>query len=102
MAHERVGMAVNQPPLRALPAIDQRHPQRPVLVRQAADLAMLTLDHCKDDQIVLGVGLDEFEFGVTISKIAGEPRQPRGTHVKTPAGCTAKRLHQGEVVRDAR
>jgi len=44
-------MAVNQPPLRALPAIDQRHPQRPVLIRQAADLAVLALDHGKDDQI---------------------------------------------------
>jgi hypothetical protein len=31
-----------------LPAIDQRHPQRPVLVRQAADFAMLTFDHGKD------------------------------------------------------
>jgi hypothetical protein len=42
--HERVGMAVHQPPLRSFAPEDQGHAQRPVLVRQAADLAVLSLD----------------------------------------------------------
>ncbi len=33
---------------------------------EAADLAVLTLDHGKDDQIARRVGLDQFDFGVTV------------------------------------
>ena len=40
-----VGKTMYWTPLRPFTTIDQGHAQRPVLVRQTADLAMLTFDH---------------------------------------------------------
>jgi hypothetical protein len=46
-----VGMTMHQPPRGSFTAIDQGHAQRPVLVRQTADLAMLPFDHHQNDDV---------------------------------------------------
>ena len=51
-------MAMGEPPLATLPAEHERHPQRPVLGRVVADLAVLPLDDDEDDEVARGVGLD--------------------------------------------
>jgi hypothetical protein len=56
--HQRVGVAVRQPPPGSVPPVDQRDPQRPVLVRQAADLPVLPLDDDQDDQVAGRVRLE--------------------------------------------
>ena len=43
--HERIGMPMDLPPLRSVTPKDQGHAQRPVLVRESTDLAMLSFDH---------------------------------------------------------
>ena len=57
---------------------------------------------CKDDQIVRRIGLDEFEFGVAVPEIAGEPCQSLGTGCRSPGWFAAERLHQRKVTRDVR
>jgi hypothetical protein len=42
--NQRVGMTMHLPPLRSFTTKDQGHPQRPVLVRQTAHLAVLSFD----------------------------------------------------------
>src|SRR5215213_3125118 len=42
---ERVGMTMHQLPFRVVLAVDLRYAERPVLVRQAANLGLLPLDH---------------------------------------------------------
>ena len=49
--NQRVGMTMHQPPLRSFTAKDQGHAQRPVLIRQTADLAMLPFDHHQNDDV---------------------------------------------------
>ena len=50
------GVAMGQLPARSLAAENQGHPQRPVLVGQPADLAVLALDGHQNDQVARAVG----------------------------------------------
>ena len=47
---QRVRMPMHQPPRRSVPAKDPGHPERPVLVRQTTDLAMLPFDQVDVEQ----------------------------------------------------
>src|SRR5688500_11191278 len=46
--NQRVGMPVHLPPLRSVTAKDPGHAQRPVLIWQPANFAMLSFDHHQD------------------------------------------------------
>ena len=46
-------MAVQQPPPVLLAAEDERDPQRPILLRQVADLATLALDRNQHGEVVI-------------------------------------------------
>src|SRR5918998_1976875 len=67
---QRVGMPMHLPPLRSVAAKDPGHPQRPVLVRQSTDLAMLSLDHHQHDQIPRRVCLHYLQFCCAVLKEA--------------------------------
>jgi hypothetical protein len=49
--NKRIGVTVHEPPLGVVASEHQRHTQRQVLLRQAADLAVLTLDHRQSDDL---------------------------------------------------
>ena len=51
-------MPVHQLPIRSVAAVHVGYPQRTVLVRQAADLAVLPLDHGNDNGVTPDVGLN--------------------------------------------
>jgi hypothetical protein len=65
LVDQRVGVAMGQLPARALAAEDQGHPQRPVLVGQPADLAVLALDGHQNDQVAGPVGLKDLQIRLT-------------------------------------
>ena len=58
LVDQRVGVAMHQQPVGALPAIDMGDPHRQVLVGRTADLAVLPLDRHQDGGVTPGVGLD--------------------------------------------
>lgn len=90
-------MAVHQEPLGLFAPEDQGHPQRPVLIGQAADLAVLAFDRDQDRHIAGRVRLDELELGLS----AAEHRR-RGLQgaldVEAVHRLAAVRRHEGVVV----
>src|SRR5436190_24324965 len=67
---QRVGMPVRHLPARCCPPEHQRHPQRPVLVRQATHLAVLSLDNNEDGEVSGHVGLLELDGGLATGEVA--------------------------------
>jgi hypothetical protein len=62
--NQRVGMTMHLPPLRSFTTKDQGHPQRPVLVRQTAHLAVLSFDRRHDHQVAGGVCLHDLQIRI--------------------------------------
>src|SRR5919109_485587 len=68
--HQWVGVAMHDAPIRAVAAINLRDSQRPVLVRQAADLPVLPLDHHENDRVAPGVRLDHLQLRLAAREVA--------------------------------
>jgi hypothetical protein len=67
---QRGGMPMHLPQLRSVTPKDPGHAHRPVLVRQPADLTMLTFDHHQHDQIAGRVGLHDVQFCFAVREVA--------------------------------
>lgn len=65
---ESVGVTMHQPPPRLLAAVDQGHPQRPVLGRQSADVAVLPLDQDENHHVVRHMSRDDLQLGLAAAE----------------------------------
>ena len=90
--NQRVGMTMHQPPLRFVAAKDQGHAQRPVLIRQTADLAMLPFDHHQNDQVSGRVRLDDLQLRLAALKISCQGVQSLVRRVEAAPRFSAERL----------
>jgi hypothetical protein len=94
---EGIGMAMDQFPIGTVAAIDQRHPQRPWLVRQPADFTLAMFNDRQDDHVGAAIGLNQFLLQRAVFEEFADlvPARP----AVGPAGrCAAKGRHEGEVI----
>ena len=63
--HQSVGVSMHQSPVGTLATEYQGHPQRPVLIGQAADRAVLPLDTHQNDKVARDIRLLQLEVRVS-------------------------------------
>src|SRR5829696_10031476 len=95
---QRVGMPMHLLPPRSVTAKDPGDTQRPVLLRQPADLAVLSFDGHQHDQIAGRVGRYHLQVRVTALKEALQGLEALGGGVDAAFRFSAERRHEGVVV----
>ncbi len=108
--HQRVGMSMHQSPVGTLATEHQGHPQRPVLIGEAADRAVLPLDAHQNDEVARDVRLLELEVRVSTAgeeflqcldarrrRVAPVPRRPT---VRGHQRVVGRLVHEREIAAD--
>lgn len=96
--NERIGVTVNQLPVGLAAAEHERHTQGPVLLRKPADLTALPFNRHQHDQILAGVGLDQFKTRLAAAKESSRGLQGLIRRVKAAPRVPAVRGQERVVL----
>ena len=108
--HQSVGVSMHQSPVGTLATEYQGHPQRPVLIGQAADRAVLPLDTHQNDKVARDIRLLQLEVRVSTAgeellqcldarrrRVAPVPRRPT---VRGHQRVVGRLVHEREIAAD--